>query len=112
MSLGSSAVVLFIRARPGVVVYIRDRWAHSSSLRWSLGSSGVIGFTRVHSGGRSVYLWSLCSLVRSLGVVRFIRGRWVDSIVTWGRWVRSRAPQGSCGLSGVVGFTCARPGRR
>ena len=42
---------------------------------------------------------SLGSLARALGVVRFIRDRWVHSTEPWG----------SLGYSGVVGFTRARP---
>ena len=42
------------------------------------------------------------ALCCALGVVDFIRGR----------WVQSSAPWGSLDLSGVVGVTCVRPGGR
>ena len=97
----------------GVVGFIRDRWVnsrrhgvlwvypgsftrptglfvHSGSLGslarswWSLGSSGVVGFTYagpagrwVHPGCRWVPPRSLGSLVRALGVYGLIRCRWV-----------------------------------
>ena len=52
----------------------------------------VVGFTRVR---HKVHPVLLCSLHRALEVDGFIRCR----------WVHSRAPWGSLGLSRVVGFT-------
>ena len=75
-------VVLFIRIRCG-----------------SLGSSRVVGFTRVCPGGRCVHPWWLGSLGCALGVVGFIRGR----------LVHSGAPWGSLGSSGSVWFARERP---
>ena len=43
----------------------------------SLGSFGVVAFTRVHHVGCYVHPGSLGSLEFSLGVVGFIRGHWV-----------------------------------
>ena len=71
--LGSSRVVGFTQFRP---VF---RWVHPGSL----GSSGDVGFTRVHTGCRA-----------------FIRGRWVHSGAPWGLMDSSR----------VVKFTRVRPG--
>ena len=74
-----------------------------------MGSSGVVGFTRVRAGGRWIYSGSLCSLGFALwvvgfalGVVRFMRGLWIHLISLWG----------SLGSSGVVRFTRVRPGGR
>ena len=74
----------------------------------SLGSSGVVEFTRVRPGGRWVHLqslgpwhspWkSLGSLGVALRVVGFMRGR----------WVHSGSPWGSFGSSWVVEFTRIR----
>ena len=127
-------VVVFTRARPGcrwvhpkvlgVVGYILGRGIHLCTLFRSLGSSGVVGFTRVH---RSC-LWSLLS--RGLGVVELISGLSVHSCAPWvslvsygaivarpvvvgtirGGWVHLDALWGSLSSSWVVGFTLARSG--
>ena len=99
-----------------VVGLLWGRWVHSGS-RWgrlvhleswrslwfalsSLGSSGVVGFTRVRDG-----------------VVGYIGDRWVHSISRWCRWVhagslRSFGCVGSLRLSGFVGFTRVRAASR
>ena len=87
----------------GVVRFIRS---HSCApwllfiLSWvvdwgSLGTSGIVGFTLVHSGGCSVHPGSLGTLACALGVVGFILGRLVCL----------RAPCLSLGSSGVTWFT-------
>ena len=58
--------------------------------------------TRVRSGDLWVHPVPLSSLVYALGVIGFIRGRWVHSVSPWG----------SLGSSGVVRFTRVRPGCR
>ena len=65
----------------------------------SLGSFGIVGFTRVRPGGRCVHVGSFGPLVRALVVVGSIRGRLVSL---------ARA-LGSLGAFVVVGFTRARP---
>ena len=80
--------------------------------------------------GRWVLSGSSYSLVRALGVVRFIGGRWVHSRGGWvnpvslgsitrtlgvvgfirGLWDYSRRLRELSGSSGVVGFTCVRHG--
>ena len=91
-----------------------------------MGSSGVVGFTRVRPGGRRVHPGSLGSLTCALRFVGFIWRRWLyscalSSIVCAlgvvgfirGRWIHSGVPWGSIGSSAVVGFTRVRPeGRR
>ena len=67
-----------------------------------MGSSGVVGFTRVRPAGQWVHPGSFDSLEYALGVVRFIRGLWVNSGSPWGS---------QCS-SGVVGFTRVRHGFR
>ena len=56
--------------------FIRGRPVHSGSPFGWLGSSGVIGFTRIRRSGRSVSLGSL-------------------GLVIWCRWVHSTSPWGS-----------------
>ena len=66
-----------LRFALGLVGFLQGRWVHSSlvviglfrgrrdhseSPLRSLGSPGVVGFTRVHTGGRWVCKWSLASL--------------------------------------------------
>ena len=63
-----------------------------------LGSSGVVGFTRVCAGGRWIHSGSLCSLGFALGVVGFTlvrpRSRWIFARCVFGficgRWTRGR----------------------
>ena len=146
-SLGSSRIDEFIRVRPWghwgrwfhsgtswghwvhpgsmdslgfsleLVGFILSRWVDSGS---PLGSSGVVGFTRLRHWGRWVHPETLGF---ALGYVWFIRDRWVHSGSPWGslsssgllgftrvrRWVLPR----SFGLLGcaqvVVGFTGVRP---
>ena len=113
----------------------RGRWVRSRAPLGSLILSGVVEFTRVRPKCRWVYLGSLGSLTRALGVVGFIRGRWIYwraplwSLVYPGSlgllgcafgiirfiqcsWVNSRASKSSLGSSAVVGFTRARHGGR
>ena len=104
--------VWFTREHPGgvgfmrVVGIVRGRWVHSIAPWGSLGSSGVVGFTRVRPVRRWVHAASLVSsgvaLVYALGFVGFIRCR----------WVLSSAPCGSLRSSVVVGFTRVCPGDR
>ena len=92
------------------------------------GSSGVVGFTRLRTRWRWVHPGSLGSRGCALSVVRFIRGRWVHSVVPWWSlgssgviwftqvtlyWVSlgsSGVPWGSLRSSGIVGFTAVCPG--
>ena len=71
-----------------VVGFIRGRWFHAGGPCWALGSCGVVGFilggTRVRPGGRWVHPESLDPLGCALGVVAFIRSRWVHSGTPWG----------------------------
>ena len=70
-----------------------------------MGTSGVVVFNLVCPWGRWVHLGSLDSLVFALGVVVFIRLRWVhshDVLFIRGLWVHLRSPCVS------VGFTCVR----
>ena len=91
-SLGSFEVVWLVHLRSlgslwftlGVVEYAlvvtgfhRRCWVHLVSPWVSLGSSGLTGFTRIRPGVLSVYSGSLGSLWIAMGVVGFIRGRWV-----------------------------------
>ena len=103
VSLGLSGVIAFIRVRAGgrwvhagslgslgfalgvvwfalvVVRFMSGRWIHLGSPWWSLGSSWVIGFTRISPGGRWVHPRSLDSSEFAMVVVGFIYGRWVQS---------------------------------
>ena len=74
----------------------------------SLGSFGVVGFSRLPPGGRWVHLKSLGSFVCALRLVGCIRGRCFDSDARWGS-LGSVAFR--CGL-GVVEFIQVRPGHR
>ena len=67
----------------GDVGYIRGRSVHLCSPLASLGSSGVVGFTRVRRGGSWAHPGSLCSLGSALRVVPFIWCRWVNSCTPW-----------------------------
>ena len=105
-SLGS------LRCTMVVVGFIRGRWVHSGAPWWSLGSSGVVGFTLVrswvlwarasclcvHSGwlgslgcalDRCIHPGPLGSFVYSLGVVGFILGGTRERPVV--RWVYPRS---------------------
>ena len=102
MSLGSFGVVEFIRVHPGgrwvhsgslgsfgcslvVVVFIlgrRDRLVSLGSfcvVGFVWGSFRVVGFVRVHPGGRWVHSGSFGSFKFALGVGGFVRKRWVPS---------------------------------
>ena len=79
----------------------RDRWVHPASLgslarplSESLGSSGIVWFTRGHRGGLLVHPESLGSFAHALGFVLGVVGL-----------IRAL---GSFGSSGVVGFSHAR----
>ena len=94
----------------------------------SLGSAAVFRFTRACSGSRRVHLGLLGSLAGALGVVGWIRSRWVHSSALCGlldssgvvgftrvcprgrRFIWGRMSWGSIGLSRVVGFLRACPG--
>ena len=72
----------------------------------SSGSSGLAGFIVVHSGCRlgvtclsRVHPGSMGSFWCALGIVEFIRGRWVACGAYWG----------SLGSSGAAGFIGVRP---
>ena len=56
---------------------------------------GVVRFSLVRPGGRWVHPGLFGSLVFALGVVGFIRGRWIHSGTRWG----------SLDSTGVFGFT-------
>ena len=109
-SLGSYGVVGFIRVRPG------GRWVHVVSLGSLRFAMGVVGITRVRPWGQSL---------GSSGVVAFTRGSWVHlgslgslgfALVVVGfirvRWVHSHSLCWSLCSSGVVSFTRVRPGGR
>ena len=133
-SLGSSWDVGITRVHAGVVGFIRGRWVHSSprwgslcslvfamgvvawdrwvhsGSRWgSLGSSGVVGFTRVRAGVCWVHPGSLVSLGFALWVVEFALG--VVGFMR-GRWVQLGSPWESFGSFGDIVFTLIRPGGR
>ena len=94
----------------GFIGYILVRCVHSCAPMGSLGSSGVAGFTLVHSRCHPGWLGSLgCTL----GVVGFIRVR--TRVCPLGRWVHSGTlgSLGSAlGVVGFFGFTVIRPGFR
>ena len=71
-----------------------------SLVRALVGYDFIVGFARAHTGAPWVYPGTLSSLSPELGFVGFIRGR----------WIRSREPWRSFGLSGVVGLARALPG--
>ena len=75
-------------------------WVHSGVPWGAMGSSGVVGFTRVRPGGRRVHPGSLDSLTCALRFVRFI----------WRRWVYSCVLSSIVCALGVVGFTRVFPG--
>ena len=104
----------------------------SGSLGSSRESSGSFGVVGVRTGCHGVHS-ALNSFGCTLGVIGFIRGRWVHSGVPWGssgsfrivrfirvhpavfrvysgRYVHSGAPWGSSGSFGVVRFIRVRPG--
>ena len=82
----------------GVVGFSRSCLVHSGGSWGSLGSSGVVGFTRVLPEGRWVRPGSLRPLGCALWDVGFIQGS----------WIHLDAPWGSQGSSGVVRFTRMR----
>ena len=63
-----------LRLLSGVIRYV---WGHWGTPWDSSGSSGVPRFIGVRPGVRRVRTESLVSLGCALGLVRFIRGRWV-----------------------------------
>ena len=65
---------------------------NGGALWGSSGSSGVAGLTEVHPAGRWVHQGSLHSLGCALGVVGFIRVRWVHWDTPW-------VPSGSSGVA-------------
>ena len=83
VSLGLSKVVGFTRVGPSSVGFIlvvgvsRTPWL-------SLGSCGVVLFTRARLGGHWVHPGSLRSFARALGIEGFIRGLWVHLHAPWG----------------------------
>ena len=103
--MGSSRVVQFTQVRPG------GRWVHPRSL-CLLGFALVVdGFIRSHWVDCSSRSGSLGTLGFALWLVGFIRDRWVHKVRTevvrfnWDRWVHSRSPWVSLGLSRGVRFT-------
>ena len=117
-----AGVVGFIRSIEfalGVVGFIGGRFANSGSRWWSLGSSWVVGFTRVRAGVGWVHPGSFFhsgSRWVSLGLLGFAQGAValaleVDWIIRC-RLVNRVSPWGSLGSSGVFGFTRIRPGGR
>ena len=110
LGVGSSRVVRFTLVLPGGrwvfpvslgshgctlwdVGFFLGIWGHSyapwgSPLR-SMGSSGVVCFTRLRPGGRWVHPGSLGSLVYAQGVIGFVSGRWVLSSLRSSRVIGS-----------------------
>ena len=107
-----------------VVEFVWLRWVNWGAPWESSGTLGVAGFIelrsdcrRVRSGSlgslgcalRFLLRWGLlCSLGCALGVVEFVRGRWVHWGATWARRVRSGS---LCSLGyalGVIGFVRCR----
>ena len=84
----------------GFVGFIQGRWVHAGAPWGASGSFGIVGFTRVHPGGRQVYSECLGSRGCAMGGVGFIRDR----------WVHSGAPWGSLDSFRVFGFTRVRHG--
>ena len=103
----------------GVVGFIRGRWVHAGAPLGLMGTSCVVGFSRVRAACICVLPVSLGSLGCALEVAGFIRGLWVNSCTPWeslgsskvalgytlsvvgfiqGVWVNSVAPWGSFGL--------------
>ena len=78
-SLGSFRFVGLILVCPG------GRWVNFGVPWLSFGSFGVAGFVPMRPGDRWVHSVSLDSVWCTLGVVGFIRGRWVHSAMD--RWV-------------------------
>ena len=96
VSLGLSGMFGFTLR---IVGLIRGRWVHLGTPLGSMGSPGVVVFTRMRPGGRWFRLGSLRSPARALGIDEFISCRWVSS----------RAPWRSLCTSGGVTFTCVHP---
>ena len=106
-SFGSSGVVVFTRVRPvgpldssGVVgLTCVCPGVHLCAHCGSFGSSEFVGFTRATWCSLGSFRVIEFTLVRSIGIGAFIRGR----------WVHTRAPWGSLDSSVVVGFTRTLP---
>ena len=100
-----------------------------------MGSSRIVGFTRVCPWGHWVNPWLFGSLGFALVIIGFMRGRWIHLRSRWlllgssgvvgitrvparvvgfirGRWVRWGSRWGSLSLFGVVAFTRVRAGGR
>ena len=87
--------------------FIRSRWVDSHAPWWSLGSSHAFWVLLGLSAG------VFSSLARALGVVEFMRCRWVYScvveVIAFNR--ACLVVSGSFRLFGVIGFTCVHPER-
>ena len=104
VSLASSAVVLYSRVRPRVVVYNLGPWVHSRVLWRSMGTFRAIGITHVHRWACYVHLGSFRLLAGTLVVVGF------TPTLPGTRWVHPGS-LGSLVSPGVDGFIlrlCAR----
>ena len=99
-SLGSLGCVLWVIGLlwGRCVLWGERSW---SSPCGSSGSSWVPGFIGMHPVGCLVHLGSIGSSLKALGVVEFIRGRWIN------RGVHRGSTTGSLGSSGCApGIVC------
>ena len=113
--MDSSEVVGFILGFAlGIVVFNRCRWVHSGTSWRTLGSSGVVVFTRFRPGGRCVHPGTLNSLGNALGVTRIVLAIGISQVHPGGHWVHPGllgslgSPWGLTGSSRVIGFTGVR----
>ena len=98
----------------GDVGFIRGRWVDAGAPLGLMGSSCVVGFTRVRAAGLCVHPGWLGSLGCTLEVAGFIRGCWVHSCTPWVSLGSSVVALGYAlavvGLIRVVVYTRERPG--
>ena len=100
LSLRSSRFVGFTRARPEAIPVC---WVCTLAPWGSLGSFWIVRLTCPPPGCRRVNPASFGTLANAVGVVRFIRVRWVHTrlfvVVAFNRglWIPSSAPWGSSG---------------
>ena len=113
-SLDLCRVIGFTRMRPRCSLVHLGRWVHLCTPWGSLGSSGVVGFTRARPLVHSRVPWWSSGLS---GVIAFTRARAGGRCVHTGwlslvGWVHSRVPWGLMGSTRGVGFVPVRLGYR